>query len=332
MRIRRREHVPISIAFLDVITCGFGAMILLLLISKVAVPPEPEEVVDPRVAQISHLQRSLFKLRSDAAMAAEDRASKEQQIQTWDSELKRHQRELVALLERRKSLEYDASADAAIMGELKTAQQELTEEMQRLLSQRDRVSTDLIAGIPVDSEYIVFIIDTSGSMFRYAWSKAIEEIIQTLHVYPRLKGIQVLNDMGAYMFSSYRGKWIPDTPARRRAIVERLRTWNAFSNSSPVEGITAAIQSFYDPNKKISLYVYGDEFSGKSIGRVVELVEKINRKDAQGNPRVRIHAIGFPVQFANPPHLQGTGIRFATLMREITRRNGGTFVGLNDFR
>ena len=26
------------------------------------------------------------------------------------------------------------------------------------------------------------------------------------------------------------------------------------------------------------------------------------------------------------------GIRFATLMRELTHRNGGTFVGLNDFR
>ena len=39
-----------------------------------------------------------------------------------------------------------------------------------------------------------------------------------------------------------------------------------------------------------------------------------------------------PVQFARQPHLQTTGIRFATLMRELTHRNGGTFVGLNDFR
>jgi hypothetical protein len=30
--------------------------------------------------------------------------------------------------------------------------------------------------------------------------------------------------------------------------------------------------------------------------------------------------------------LQTTGIRFATLMRELTHRNGGTFVGLNDYR
>jgi hypothetical protein len=38
------------------------------------------------------------------------------------------------------------------------------------------------------------------------------------------------------------------------------------------------------------------------------------------------------VQFSRPEHLQTTGIRFATLMRELTFQNGGTFVGLNDFQ
>jgi hypothetical protein len=138
--------------------------------------------------------------------------------------------------------------------------------------------------------------------------------------------------MGSYMFTSYSGQWIPDTPARRRVVIDRLLTWNAFSNSSPVEGIMAAIRTFYAPDKKISLFVYGDEFTGRSIHEVVDFVGKLNRTDASGNPRVRIHAIGFPVQAANPPHLQITGMRFASLMRELTRRNGGTFVGLNQFR
>lgn len=332
MRIKRRDTAPVSIAFLDVITCGFGAIILLLMISQVDKPPQPEEIVDPREAQISHLQRSLFDLRRETAIATRDLESKQEQLQTWRSALGRHKQELQATIDRQKTLHGQASANAAIEGELKTAQQQLTEEMQRLLAQRDRTRTDLIGGIPIDSEYIIFIIDTSGSMFRYAWPKAIGQIIETLQVYPKVKGIQIMNDMGSYMFSGYRGTWIPDTPARRRAIVERLRTWNAFSNSSPVEGITSAIQTFYSPDKKISLYVYGDEFTGKSIRQVIEFVDKINHKDAAGNSMVRIHAIGFPVQFANPPYLQGTGIRFATLMRELTRRNGGTFVGLNDFR
>ena len=92
------------------------------------------------------------------------------------------------------------------------------------------------------------------------------------------------------------------------------------------------IRTFYDPGKKISLYVFGDEFTGESIAQVIDTVDRINRADAEGNRLVRIHAVGFPVQFIRAPHLQTTGIRFATLMRELTFRNGGTFVALNDFR
>ncbi len=332
MKLNRRENEATSIAFLDVITCGFGAIILLLMIAKFGDPPEPEVPDDPRISEISALQRSLFKMQSRAREVETAIVSKDQQLAVWKSESVRLDKELIAARNRGKSIRDTAAANAAILGELKIARQKLTEEMRRLYQQRDRVRTDLVGGIPIDSEYIIFIIDTSGSMFRYAWPKVIEQFVETLTVYPKLKGIQIMNDMGAYMFSSYRGKWIPDTPGRRQAIIDRLRTWNAFSNSSPVEGITAAIRSFYSVDKKISIYVYGDEFTGRSIREVVQYMEAINRKDAQGNPLVRIHAIGFPVQFANPPHLQGTGIRFATLMRELTRRNGGTFVGLNSFR
>ena len=134
---------------------------------------------------------------------------------------------------------------------------------------RDR----LIGGIPVDSEYIIFIIDTSGSMFSYAWERMLQEMEATLDIYPTVKGIQVLNDMGNYLFSRYRGEWIPDTPARRSLILQNLRNWNVFSNSSPVEGITNAVRTFYDPGKKISIYVFGDEFTGASIQEVVQTVD-----------------------------------------------------------
>lgn len=331
MSLHRRENEPISIAFLDVITCGFGAIILLLMIAKFGDPPA-EDITDPRAAQISNMQRDLFELRRDAAAAEQAQVSMRVQVATWESETKKMQSTLAALNSSVVDQRTQAQVNAVIAGELKTAQQELTEEMRRLLAQRDRKRNDLIGGVPIDSEYIVFIIDTSGSMFRYAWPKVVDQIVQTLEVYPKVKGIQILNDMGSYMFSSYSGQWIPDTPARRRAVIDRLLQWNAFSNSSPVEGIVAAIRTFYSPDKKISLFVYGDEFTGRSIREVVDTVNKINQKDASGTPRVRIHAIGFPVQAANPPHLQITGIRFAALMRELTRRNGGTFVGLNEFR
>jgi hypothetical protein len=180
---------------------------------------------------------------------------------------------------------------------------------------------------PDDSEYIVFIIDTSGSMFNHAWPMMLEKVAETLNLYPKLKGFQVMNDEGVYMFADYRGKWLPDTPAQRRTVLERLRTWNAFSNSSPIEGIVEAIRSYHDTDKKISLYVFGDEFTGPSIDSVVDGVDNINRKDATGERRVRIQAIGFPLR---PDAPQYTSMRFATLMRILCQRNGGSFVSLNE--
>jgi len=147
-----------------------------------------------------------------------------------------------------------------------------------------------------------------------------------------LKGVQVMNDMGIYMFSGYRGRWIPDTPGRRRAIINRLRSWRPFSNSSPVEGIEQAISTFYARDRRISIYVFGDEFTGRSIQEVVNQVDRFNARDRSGARRVRIHAVGFPVQFGPGGHSPVSGIRFALLMRELTYRNGGTFVALTRHR
>ena len=128
----------------------------------------------------------------------------------------------------------------------------------------------------MDSEYIVFIIDTSGSMFAGAWPQVLRKVQETLDVYPTVRGIQVMNDMGEYMFGGFRGQWIPDTPARRQAILNTLRTWNPFSNSSPVEGIQAAIDTYYAPDKRIGIYVFGDDYSGNSVEEVVDAVDRIN--------------------------------------------------------
>src|SRR4026209_1762402 len=99
------------------------------------------------------------------------------------------------------------------------------------------------------------------------------------------------------MFPAYVRNWIPDTPARRQAIRERIRSLNPFSNSSPVEGIEAAIKTFWSPDRRISTSAVGDEFTGDSIDEVLRDVDRLNRRDVQGERKVRIHAIGFPTLF-----------------------------------
>ncbi|MFN2287975.1 MAG: VWA domain-containing protein, partial [Chromatocurvus sp.] len=223
------------------------------------------------------------------------------------------------------------TSNEVIVDKLAIARQSLTREMERLLAGQE-ITSKLIGGIPVDSEYLIFIIDTSGSMFSYAWQRMMNEMESILSIYPDVKGVQILNDMGNYMFSRYRGQWIPDTPGRRTAIMQNLRNWNVFSNSSPVEGINQAIRAFSGDGKKISIYVFGDDFTGNSITEVLSVVDRMNARNAEGQRLVRIHAVGFPVLYQQAPQQQGSVHRFASLMRELTYRNGGTFVGLNDFR
>jgi len=329
---KRREPEQFSLSFLDVISCGFGAIILLLIITKTVEPQIIEASTVNLKGRMADLQAKLFELRGETRVLNRDLNARHEQLSDYEERIAILRSELTSAREQREALRVEASSNAAITQQLAIAKQTLTSEMQRLLGTDFEAKNRLIGGIPVDSEYIIFIIDTSGSMFSYAWDRMLRELEATLSIYPEVKGIQVMNDMGQYMFSQYRGKWIPDTPGRRQVILQNLRGWHVFSNSSPVEGITTAIRTFYDPGKKISLYVFGDEFTGRSIAEVIDTVDRINREDAQGNRLVRIHAVGFPVQFIRAPHLQTTGIRFATLMRELAHRNGGTFVALNDFR
>ncbi|MEM1154514.1 MAG: VWA domain-containing protein [Pseudomonadota bacterium] len=330
---RRKLRAPAetSLSFLDVICCGFGAIILLLMITKTVEPQIIEASTTNLEGLIADLQEQVFEIRGESRILNRDLNAKHEQLSEYEERIAILRGTLAAARSRYDSIQVQTNTNDVVTEQLAIARQELSEEQKRLLAAQ-KVKNDLVGGIPVDSEYIIFVIDTSGSMYSYAWERMLEELEATLTIYPEVKGIQVLNDMGKYMFSRYAGEWIPDTAGRRKVIMDNLRNWNVFSNSSPVEGIEAAIRSFHKPGQKISIYVFGDEFTGNSIEQVVNTVDRINRSNADGERLVRIHAVGFPVQFIRAPELQTTGIRFATLMRELTYRNGGTFVGLNDFR
>ncbi len=332
MTIKRRNIEVFSLSFLDVISCGFGAIILLLVLSLALEP-----------ATLDHLTSDLSGKVEQIKKEREQMIAKSQALQL---ELTKKR---VALLNVKKvlaqlnsDLEQTMESDSAkktrdqsrIKGELKAVLQTLTKEMKNLLVDKkyEALNKDAaIGGIPVDSEYIVFVIDTSGSMLAVSWPTVIKKIEEVLSVHPHVKGIQVINDMGHYMFGEYVGRWIPDTPGRRKAVVRYLKKWKSFSNSSPVEGIKHAVRVYFRKGERISLYVFGDDFSGGSIDMVLNEVARINKQDISGKSRVRIHTFGFPMLLTHP----GLGVRgavFARLMRLLAEQNSGSFVGLTEPR
>ncbi len=327
MARRRRNIEAFSLSFLDCICCGFGAIILLLVLSKIYEPVVVEEADENLKQLIALLQQELFDIRGTSTVL--------------DRTLKIVQEETHATKENLGKLEGDLSKiegqykaskenedETVDIGELSAARQRLSEEQKRLQPFYRRPDEDAVAGIPVDSEYIIFVIDTSGSMLDRSWYLAQRMLQETLAAYPEVKGIQVMNDDGMYMFKETAARWMPDSPGRRQAIVSRMRTWNATSDSNPVNGIEAAIRDFRAEDKKISIYVFGDDYQGnRSIDKAMAAIDKLNRPGPDGERLVRIHGVGFPGRFGGsvPP----TAASFATFMRAVCANHGGTFVALS---
>lgn len=312
----RRRRPPLEVfglSFLDVICCGFGAVLLLLVISRTGGEPEP---IDPTDA-MAELRQQLFELNGlyNAKQNEQQTLSDAKDAQTQSISAKR------ASLD---TLQNDLKAANDILGTLQTVADQTANARMSLdarLRQISPTSREEVGGIPVDSDYIIFVIDTSGSM-QQIWNRVRAEVESILNIHPTVKGIQVMNDMGAYMFEERAARWIPDSETTRRLIQSQMSTWAAYSNSSPVEGIRKAIADFYSPSRTISIYVLGDEFSGERTEPVLASIRAVNTDSENGGKKVRIHGIGFNT-------MNGATVRnFAKLMRQVANENDGTFLAL----
>jgi len=324
---KRREFEVFTLSFLDCICCGFGAIILLLVLTDVGQPIVIERSEKDLKGQIDALQRQLFDLRGETEIL-----NRELQGRIKEKDAEKQKAAILAGDLSKIRGEFKASmGDAAVANkveqELVAVYQTLTAEQARLLKNAPKRidTTPAVGGIPVDSEWIIFVIDTSGSMQADNWENAQMVMKEILDIYPKVKGLQILDDEGKPLFASTKGQWLQDTPAQRQKTLSAMVNWKAYSNSSPVEGIGAAVQGWWAADKKISVYVIGDDFTGGSIEAALSAVRKYNPVDRQGRHRIRIHAIGMPDGPNSPPFINS---RFAALMRAMCDDNEGTFVGL----
>ncbi len=333
MKQSQRKNIEVfNLSFLDVVSCGFGAIILLLVISKISQPIVIEESITDLKKVLLETEQQLEKIQGEIKASHNELLDSKQFLAQAKQSLLERSSQLNKIQGEFKDSKNTLNAQTIIEEKLSRARQKLTDEMRRL-QQTTPVNNkeNTVGGISVDSEYIIFIIDTSGSMKNFAWPMVRRKMKEILEIHPSVKGIQVMNDMGDYMFSQYSSRWIPDTAGRRRTILKRLSTWEPFSNSSPEEGITRAIKHFYATDKQISLYIFGDDFSRGSIQSLLDTVGRLNKTNKSGKKRVRINAVGFPVLF-NHPGTETNVARFSALMRKLTENNNGSFVGITSLR
>ena len=187
MKNRRRDIEIFSLSFLDVICCAFGAIILLFVLSKFAEPMIIEEVRADLQLEVQHLEEELHVIRGETVVLNRDLTAKKEQLSQEKKRLARLQGDLSDITGEFASAKQFAEVQNIIEGKLARALQELTEEMKRLLKKIPReVGQPSVGGIPVDSEYIIFIIDTYGSLHRYAWGLVQILLAESLIVYPQV--------------------------------------------------------------------------------------------------------------------------------------------------
>ena len=87
MARRRRPHPEGSLSFLDVICCGFGAMILLLMLTKTIAPQAIEASNVELNGKLAALQEQLFNLRGESMVLNRDLTAQQEQLSEYEQRI-----------------------------------------------------------------------------------------------------------------------------------------------------------------------------------------------------------------------------------------------------
>ncbi|NBB80654.1 MAG: hypothetical protein GVY36_14620 [Verrucomicrobia bacterium] len=339
-RAQRKEITVFSLSFMDCICCGFGAIILLLTLNRGIMPyvieediEDQEEILEVReeqiyeiFGQVAALELELVGVKEQVAEAEAALAAKRKKRSNVRGEFA-NVPDYAALIEKKNEL-------------LKSAMQ----ERDKLRNTPPPWRTDSVGGIPADSRFVIFVIDTSGSIADRA-GVVIKVLREVLELYPKVEGIQVVNDEGVYLAGSP-GQWIRGDLKGRQLIYDAVghalnlsknqpRNYGQLfaqimsggapnripSNSDPANGMMRALRDF-GGGEDISMYVLGDDGPSRgTAAQIIDLFDRLNARRADGTRPMRVHSIGILTPSGNKQ-------QFSAGMRYITNRYDGAFVGM----
>ena len=322
--IKRRNIEVFSLSFLDCLCCGFGAILLIFLLSIGSGPEGVESPVDTQTLEA--MQQKLAQLEADIA---NKRAILEAALESEQSSEERQR--ILSLIEELESQLANLKQDYdSRVANLSSGQEEAA-KAKRLLESFEYEDLPPI-GLPSDATHVVFIIDTSGSM-RNQYTKrmhagVINQISQILDSLPQVQRIQFLDTSGNYMMQQR--TWLPDTPSLRSSALRRILNYPILSVSNPEPGVRRVFRDLAKgvrTNEHLSIYAVGDDFRGNTQNFLIQLDRLNPRNPSTGKRPASINAIGFPT-IASPFQIGGLqgNTRFANIMREIADAHEGVLI------
>lgn len=320
--IRRRTIEVFSLSFLDCLCCGFGAILLIFLLTigtGRSASTETQPDLESLQTRLQELEESLEENRAalEAAQNSEQIAAQMEVLQASIDTLQARREQLENEIESRSANLSQAEAEAA--------------RARRLLESFPYEDLPPI-GLPSDATHVVFVIDTSGSMrnqfTQQIHGAVIQQLSAILDSLPSVQRIQLIDTNGHSILST--SVWMPDTPSVRKDALLRLRNYPVLSVSDPELGLRAVFRGLAKSVQKsehMSVYVVGDDFRGNTQGFLHQL-DRLNPRDPKtGERAASINAVGFPT-IQGPfliGGLQGNN-RFANIMREIAEAHQGVLI------
>ena len=137
MKIRQKVAEPVSIAFLSVITCCFGAIILLLIMTTSMNTKNSEDPNDPRIPEISLKQREIFSLQSASLGKLEELDKSFRTLEKLNLEKDAIAQKVQKASSKNRSVNDNNEERKTSIQKLLVPQQNLTDEMKRLYRELD---------------------------------------------------------------------------------------------------------------------------------------------------------------------------------------------------
>ncbi|MBK1877999.1 hypothetical protein [Pelagicoccus mobilis] len=368
MKARAKKPLNIfSLSFMDCICCGFGAVILLFVLNRGTtvgamgqIYETSQEEEDAMHEMRAEIMVNTLKAKVKRDLLKQEITKTQKKLQSVDQEVATLYNSVSEVVNRVPDLSQAATSVEGLSNQLHEAKQEL--EKKRNTPQP--WNADLVGGIPADSEYVIFIIDTSGSMTdrKFRMLDTIKDKLRdVLAMYPEAKGFQILSSDGAYMLdkamassrvqafnsqsilsmltgggpsippvrggSAQAGRWVKPDRQGRQLIFDAFVEYVRMGvpcQSSPRRGLEEAFQSYSGGKEEISIFVFGDDW-GDNLDRMVQLTQQKN-----ANGQFRIHGVGFPSILKRNSNTDSDGaFKFANALRWLSSENGGAFIGIS---
>lgn len=302
-------------SFLDIMACGFGALVLILLISEFQ---ETEIKVVINDANKFLDANDLMETRINDLSVIDEKIDTEL-IEL--SQINNNIKKLKIILKKRQLISKNLNDLAS--------DNEYSINKKRSAQQNQRIEQNEASGIKIDSRYLVFIIDNSGSMQTSGpWSRVLQEVDSIIQTFPNLEGYLILNDAGKTIHGG--SPWLNPSKSNRSTSINLLKANpnKYMSLSNPVIALKVAINRYGKNYKDVGVFIVGDDvLDNNRIENISNDILKLNSLPG-GLKKVRINAIAF-LTAKDEAIYEQQNMNYLILMRELTEQSGGAMVVVN---